>query len=160
MSSKRRHLPTLVASLALLAAPMPSRGDSMLVTGGEPAGANASLNFRIVIPPVMRVMENSHPQQLTASPDGALNAEQRLVVLSNMKRGFCVTLRLAAPGVGRWQLRTPTASGVNVSPAGDGYSVCSARAGHYTLILQHQFDVSASGERVMHWPVQTDISAI
>lgn len=160
MSPLLRRLPALVASLALLAVPSPSLGDSMLVTEGEAAGASASLNFRIIIPAVMRVMENSHPLQLTASADGALNAEQRLVVLSNLKRGFCVNLRLAAPGVDRWQLHTPPASGVSLSPAGDGYRVCSGRAGRYTLVLQHQFGVNAPGQQAMRWPVQTDISAI
>ncbi|OOG81432.1 hypothetical protein B0E41_17805 [Hydrogenophaga sp. A37] len=155
-----RRLPALVASLALLAVPSPSLGDSMLVTGGEAAGASASLNFRIIIPAVMRVMENSHPLQLTANADGALSGEQRLVVLSNLKRGFCVNLRLAVPGVDRWQLHTPPASDIILSPAGDGYRVCSARPGRYTLVLQHQFGVNTPGQQAMHWPVQTDISAI
>lgn len=155
-----RRLPALVASLALLAVPSPSLGDSMLVTGNHTAGASASLDFRIVIPPVMRVMENSHPLQLTAGADGALSAEQRLVVLSNMKRGFCVTLRLAAPGVDRWQLHAPGASGVSLSPVDDGYRVCSTRPGRYTLVLQHQFGVNTPGTQALHWPVQTDISAI
>ena len=160
MSPTLRHLPALVASLALLAVPTPSRGDSMLVTGGDSAGASASLNFRIVIPPVIRVMENSHPLQLMASADGALSAEQRLVVLSNMKRGFCVTLRLATPGVDRWQLDTPSASGVSLSPAGDGYRVCGTRPGRYTLGLRHEFGVNTPVTQALHWPVQTDISAI
>jgi hypothetical protein len=160
MSPSLRHLPPLVASLVLLAVPAPSLGDSLLVTGSETASASASLNFRIVVPAVMRVMENSHPQQLDAGADGALSAEQRLVVLSNMKRGFCVTLRLAAPGVDHWQLHTAPGNGVSLSPAGDGYRLCSTRPGHYTLVLRHEFGIGTPGQQAMHWPVQTDISAI
>jgi len=71
-----------------------------------------------------------------------------------------VTLRLAAPGVVRWQLHTLPASGVSLSPAGDGYRVCSAHAGRYTLVLQHEFGVNTADTPAMHWPVQTDITAI
>lgn len=155
-----RHLPALIASLALVAVPTPSLAESMLITGGETAGASASLNFRIIIPPMMKVMENSHPVQLTAGADGDLSAEQRLVVLSTMKRGFCVTLRLATPGVDRWQLHSPPAHGVSLTPVEDGYRICSARAGRYNLVLQHRFGVNAPAQQAMHWPVQTDISAI
>lgn len=160
MTPSRRQLPALVASLALVAVPTPGLADSLLVTGGETAGASASLNFRIVIPPMIKVMENSHPLQLTAGAHGDLSAEQRLVVLSTMKRGFCVTLRLATPGVDRWQLHTPPAHGVSLTPLDDGYRICSARAGRYTLVLQHRFGVNAPGQQAMRWPVQTDFSAI
>lgn len=161
MTPISRHLPALIASLGWLLAPAPSLGESMLVTGSEGRGASATLNFRIVIPPVMRVMENSHPLQLDADAGGALSAEQRLVVLSNMKRGFCVSLRLAAPGVDRWQLSTAPDNGMNLSPVGDGYRLCSTRPGRYTLVLQHRFDVAAPGQPDgLHWPVQTEIVAI
>ena len=106
-----RHLPALIASLALVAVPTPSLAESMLITGGETAGASASLNFRIIIPPMMKVMENSHPVQLTAGADGDLSAEQRLVVLSTMKRGFCVTLRLATASASPpWKMATESAA--------------------------------------------------
>lgn len=160
MTPSRRQLPALIASLALVAVPTPSLADSLLVTGGDTAGASASLHFRIVIPPMMKVMENSHPLQLTAGAHGDLSAEQRLVVLSTMKRGFCVTLRLATPGVDRWQLHTPPAHGVSLTPLEDGYRICSARAGRYTLVLQHRFGVNTPGQQAMRWPVQTDFSAI
>ncbi|MDZ7910068.1 MAG: hypothetical protein U5N10_18815 [Gemmobacter sp.] len=160
--SFRSALAPALTALGLLLAPAPGLGESRFVTGSEStgSGAGASLNLRIVIPAVMRVMENSHPLQLEARADGAMSAEQRLVVLSNMKRGFCVSLRLAAPGVDHWELRTPSDNNVSLSPAGDGYRLCSTRPGRYTLVLRHEFGVSAPGHQAMHWPVQTDISAI
>jgi hypothetical protein len=152
-------LPALAACLALLLAPAASRGEARF-TSAEPA-ASAALDFRIVIPPIMRVLENSHPQQLSALDTGGFEASQRLVVLSNMKHGFCVTLRLALPGVDQWQLDATPEPGVTVQPAGDGWRLCSARPGRYTLQLQHRFTRTANGPTPgTAWPVQTDITTL
>ncbi len=98
----RPLLPTL-AACALLLIPATSIGESRLVNQGN---ASSSLDFRIIIPPIMRVLENSHPMQLDAEANGDWSAQQRLVVVSNMKRGFCVTLRVSAPEVDAWRLNT------------------------------------------------------
>jgi hypothetical protein len=154
-----RFLSALGASLGLLLTPLPSLGESALVTGGT--SASASLRLRIVVPPVVRVMENSHPQRLDAGADGALSAEQRLVVQSNMKHGFCVSLSLAVQGIEHWQLQTAPDNGLSLSPAGDGYRLCSTRPGRYTLVLQHRFGVASPGSATLpYWPVQTEIMAI
>ncbi len=157
---RRSHpLPTLLAILVLLLAPLPGAAESSLVVGN--GNASATLNFRIVIPPLMRVLENSHPEQLAASENGALSALQRLVVVSNLKRGFCVTLRQTHPQLSGWRLQTAQEGGVSLSPVADGYRLCTARAGRYTLLLQHEFpalaDADADGLR---WPVQTDLMAM
>lgn len=153
------RLPALVTSLALLLAPVASQGEARFTS--TEARTSAALDFRIVIPPVMRVLENSHPQQLSALEAGGFGAEQRLVVLSNMKHGFCVTLRLALPGAGPWQLDATPEPGVTVQPAGDGWRLCSARPGRYTLVLQHRFGASAAAPSTgLGWPVQTDITTL
>ena len=150
-----RLLSALAAS-ALMLVPATSIGESVLVPQGK---AGASLDFRIVIPPIMRVIENSHPQLLDTA-DGKASAEQRLVVMSNMKRGFCVSLRRAAPQLGTWELQTAPQSGVQLSPVADGYRLCGTRPGQYTVLLQHRFGTGDSRANALHWPVQTDISAI
>lgn len=154
--SSHRLLPALAVS-ALLLVPATSIGESVLVHQGK---AGASLDFRIIIPPIMRVLENSHPQQLDTSSGGETSAEQRLVVQSNMKRGFCVSLRRAAPQLGTWELQTAPQSGVELSPVADGYRLCGTRPGHYTVVLQHRFGTGDSRANALNWPVQTDISAI
>lgn len=153
------QLPALAVSLGLLLVPAAGQGEARFnIT--EPT-ASASLDFRIVIPPIMRVLENSHPWQLDAGADGSLAASQRLVVLSNMKHGFCVTLRLAAPAPGEWQVEAAPEPGVSVQPAGDGWRLCSARPGRYTLQLQHRFTRTAHGQTPgTAWPVQTDITTL
>ncbi len=153
---KHPHFAALLAS-AMLLVPATSMGESALVTQGK---ASSSLDFRIIIPPVMRVLENSHPRQLDVVVGGEVRAEQRVVVMSNMKRGFCVSLRRAAPQLGTWDLQTTPQSGVQLTATADGYRVCGTRPGSYTLLLQHRFGTRDASINALHWPVQTDISAI
>ena len=148
----------LLTTLALLLAPLPGAADSRLVVGS--GSASATLNFRIVIPAVMRVLENSHPEQLVADASGTQSAQQRLVVMSNLKRGFCVTLRQTDPQLSGWRLQTAQDSGVSLSPVSDGYRLCTARAGRYTLLLQHAFDTGSDHTTAVRWPVQTELMAL
>lgn len=152
------------AALAvLLLWPAASRAEASFA--GPSGKASASINFRIVIPPVMRVLENSHPALLQPNADGsALTAEQRLVVVSNMKHGFCVALRQPSPELAAgWQLQQ-TAVDTNgseavISPLADGYRLCTSRPGHYTLRLQHAFPAPNPGlaATARHWPVHTEL---
>ncbi|WP_066258651.1 hypothetical protein [Hydrogenophaga flava] len=159
MKPAHRRLSALAVSLGLVLAPAASQGEAQITTLA-PATSGA-LDFRIVIPPVMRVLENSHPPQLTSGADGSLGGQQRLVVLSNMKRGFCVTLRLRSPDVEQWQVRADPEPGVTLQPAGQAYRLCSDRPGRYTMVLQHQFGAPAHAPGAAQvWPVQTDITAI
>jgi hypothetical protein len=155
-----RSLRPLLAALTtsvLIMTPAPGMGESLMITQGN---SGASLDFRIIIPPIMRVLENSHPRQLDTIADGKASAEQRLVVLSNMKGGFCVSLRRAAPQLGTWELQTAPQKGIQLRPAADGYSLCGTRPGRYTVVLQHHFGTSDGSANALNWPVQTDISAI
>ncbi len=158
MFRRANPLTTLLATLALGLAPLPAAADSHLVVGS--GNASATLNLRIVIPPVMRVLENSHPDRVAFDEGGRLRAQQRLVVLSNMKGGFCVTLRQTDPQLSGWKLQTAQDSGVSLSPVVDGYRLCTARAGRYTLVLEHQFDTIPTATAALRWPVQTDLMAM
>jgi hypothetical protein len=145
--------PAWLAALALLLAPLPGAAEAVLVTGA--GKASAALNFRVVIPPVMRVIENSHPMQI----EGDQPVEQRLVVLSNMKHGFCASLRLNDPQLTGWRLTTEETGGVTLQPLADGYRLCANRPGRFTLRLQHEF---APGplQAAQTWPVQTELLAL
>lgn len=154
--------PSLIA-LAIVAMVIPgtSLGESVMVTGTRSTGASASVDIRIVVPPVMQVLENSHPSLLGVPVDGQWNAQQKLVVVSTMKRGFCVSLRLDAPQVEGWQLQTLQEGGTTLSAVADGYRLCTARAGRYTLLLKHAF--AAGGTLAaddLRWPVRTDLAAL
>lgn len=163
MSTVHPLLPALVAG-ALLLVPATSIGESVLTRQGN---ASAALDFRIIIPPIMRVLENSHPVSLEAEASGDWSAQQRLVVMSNMKRGFCVTLRMSAPEVDAWRLRAVKGDGLNFSEVDEGYRLCAPRAGRYTLLLDHQFNAAhradpgtTTSNNALPWPVQTDITAL
>lgn len=153
MFPRTAPFPAVLAALALLLAPVPGAADA--TPASEGGKASASLSFRVVIPPVMRVIENSHPTQI----DGGQPVEQRLVVLSNLKNGFCASLRLSDPAVAGWRLQTDEVGGVTLQPMADGYRLCASRPGRYTLRLQHAFDAVAP-QAALTWPVQTDLFAL
>lgn len=156
MNTPKRPLFAALLASAMLLAPATGIGESGLVTQSP---SSAALDFRIVIPPIMRVLENSHPRQLESLADGEISAQQRLVVVSNMKRGFCVSLRRAAD-LSTWEVQTAPQSGLELSPVADGYHLCGTRPGRYTVVLEHRFGTRNSTANALHWPVQTDISAI
>lgn len=144
----------LVTLAVTLAAPLAMAESGFAPPGGK---ASAALDFRIIIPPVMRVLENSHPSELQADPSGALGGQQRLVVVSNMKRGFCVSLRMTEPQRTGWRVQhTSGEAGVRLAPAADGYRLCTSKPGRYTLQLRHEFDTAAL-QAAQGWPVQTDL---
>ena len=142
----------------------PAVGRAEASFAGASGKASASLRFRIVIPPVMRVLENSHPSQLQLNADGsAVTAEQRLVVVSNMKHGFCVALRQSDPQLSGWQLQASSAdgNGATLEPIAEGYRLCTSRPGRYTLLLQHAFEGTQFAARAaLNWPVATELTTL
>ncbi|WP_310566306.1 hypothetical protein [Hydrogenophaga sp.] len=148
-------LPTRLAAgltvLGLLLAPMTGAAEATRADGG--GHASSSLHVRIVIPPVLRVLEDSHPQQV----DGSQWVEQRLVVLSNLQNGFCASLRLTDPQLSGWRLQTDEVGGITLQPQADGYRLCASRPGRYTLRLQHDF---RSQRNALVWPVHTEFMVL
>jgi hypothetical protein len=126
-----------------------SQGEAHFTTT-EPSNS-AALDFRIVIPPVMRVLENSHSWQLNAGADRGLIAAQRVVVLSNIKHGFCVTLSLAMPGFDQWLVDVVPEPGVTAQAVASGKRLCSARpralhaASAAPLHTNHNLERSGAG---------------
>jgi len=113
-----RPLIPVLTACALLLPPSTSSSESVLVSLEK---SSTELELRIIIPQFIRVLENSHPVVLDADADGDWSAQQRLVVVSNMKRGFCVTLRMSAPEVDAWRLHTPQSGGITLDAMHDGW---------------------------------------
>lgn len=147
------RLATMLTALGLLLAPLPAATEASMTPGS--GQASARLDFRIVIPPVMQVIENSHPAQI----NGDQPVEQRLVVLSNMKNGFCASLRVQDPALAGWRLQTEEGSAATLQAASDGYRLCVNRPGRYAFRLQHDFG-STVAQAARAWPVQTDLMAL
>lgn len=152
----RPLFPALLAGI-LLWVPATGSSESVLVHQGK---ASTSLDFRIIIPPFVRVLENRHPLLLEFAADETARAEQHLVVESNMKQGFCISLRRTAPHLGTWELQTAFQSEIQLFKVADGYQLCGTRPGQYSVLLQHRFGRNADSTSALKWSVRTDISAI
>lgn len=147
--------------LSLLAAG--SGAESRFAPTGQ--GASAGLDFRIVIPEVMRLLENTHPARLDVDAQGRLAGTQTLVVLSNLKRGFCLTLRQAAAegtAAMAWQVRALQSEGLSLEATPGGWRLCAERPGRYRWQLQHEFEPVAgrAPPAPSGWPVWAELAAL
>jgi hypothetical protein len=156
--------PIILAAGLLLLAAAAAHADARLAPPAQPA--QAALDFRIVVPPVVRLLENSHPDALRPDGTGRLAGRQTLVLLSNLKRGACVMLRPApdAPpeALRAWRAQTLDDGLATLQPAGDGWRLCTQGPGRHTLRVQHEFEATSSTVDAVApaWPVRTELAAI
>lgn len=130
--------------------------------GLQGASASATVRIRVVIPPVVRVLQDRHPSLLDAAPADRLRAEQQLVVSTNLRQGFCLDLHNhLSPDTG-WDLKSVGGDAVVITAQDGGYRLCGHRQGVYTLVLQHEFQPVRSLEngRALAWPVRTELTAL
>jgi hypothetical protein len=159
-----KHLIPMIALLAgLLWAPASVSASEALSIDGHPA--SAAINFSIIIPAVLRVIENSHPHSLPAADaqTSRVSALQRMVLVSTLGKGFCMDLQLTRRQVSDWQLQVSGSAGARVQASGGGYRVCTSRAGRYELALQHDFSLkdNTPDETIpaLDWPVSLSLTA-
>jgi hypothetical protein len=165
MAPHRHLIAALALGLGTLGNLSPAQADGVPSADGRQT--SSSLDFRIIIPAVLQVVENSYPLQLPAADaqTGRISAVQHLVLLSTLRKGFCMELRLAQPRMTGWQLQASGSAGIQVQPSSDGgYRVCASRAGRYNIALQHAFslkdNVSANAAPALSWPVYMDLAAL
>lgn len=126
--------------------------------------ARAALNFTIIIPAVMRILENSHPTALVATElaGAPFSALQRLVLVSTLGKGFCMDMRLTLGQIADWQIKLSGSAGTRIEAADGGYRLCIARAGRYEVALQHDFSVSTAARAntagALQWPVNVSLA--
>lgn len=140
-----------------------SAAETLTVDGRQ---ASAALNFTIIIPAVLRILENSHPSSLPMAdmPASRVSAMQRMVLVSTLGKGFCMNLRLTQLEVADWQLRVSGSAGTWIEPSDGGYRLCARRAGRYELALQHDFSLKekdgnrASPAAALDWPVNVSLA--
>lgn len=125
--------------------------------------SSASVDITVVVPPVTQVLQDMHPLNLaTGMPEnGVLSATQRLVVFSNLKSGFCITLQQASMTIDTWNVEPTTATdGVNLTLMGTGgYLLCSKTIGEKTIDLQHTFKLKTGTPlfSAFPWPISWSI---
>lgn len=126
----------------------------------ESGTSSAALDFRVIIPKVLRILENTHPIALSP-PDrqtSRVSALQRLVLVSTLPRGFCMDLQMAEQQLDDWQLQISTGAGAWLQRAAGGYRLCTARAGRYDVALQHDFNAVGSPDQARNWPVLVSLT--
>jgi hypothetical protein len=144
-----------------------------------------AVDFAVVIPAILRLLENDHPAELQplAGPAAPISALQRVVLVSTIRSGFCMDLRLNSLTAGQaqvadWKVQlaalsgAAAASGARVEAFDGGWRVCTRRAGRFELALQHAFSMQpramASGVNLaigttgqtasLGWPVAISLS--
>jgi hypothetical protein len=130
-----------------------------------------AVDFAIVIPAILRLLENKHPAELTTltEPAAPISALQRVVLVSTLRSGFCMDLRLhplqgGQAQVADWQVQLVALSGAAVHSGArveafeGGWRVCTRRAGRFELALQHAFRMQPSSASALGWPVALSLS--
>lgn len=144
----------VLALLTGLATACPATAESVMANGAQTASAR--LTLRVVIPPMVKLQEDSHPSELASGV-----AEQKLVIQTNLRQGFCAALRLSTDVHLGWELRVASGDKVRLQPSGEGYQLCSNGPGVHTVRLEHRFGTSsAPGGAPLAWPVRMEIASL
>lgn len=149
------HLCRRYRGLLALVLLLPGVGLADAAIGHHGASASAHVNIRVVVAPVVRVLENTHPTQLREG-DRPGEAAQRIVFQTNVRAGACVALRAGTDGLPHWAVRSVGGDPVSIEPQGDGYRLCSRGPGVHTWRLEHRFDPAAAGP----WPLRTELTLL
>jgi hypothetical protein len=161
MAHARHLISAITLCTAQLCNPTSALAHEALSTDGHHAAA--AINFAVVIPAVLRILENSHPLSLPVAdrPDAHISVSQRLVLLSTLGKGFCMELQLRQQ-LTDWQLRVSGSAGARIETSAGGYRLCVGRAGRYEVMLQHDFTLNdsarASQAAVLDWPVLVSLA--
>ncbi len=152
----RQTCATLATALSLLTPGIGSASSSMGFNGQS---TSASVTINITVLPTVRVLGDSHPQQLTATQGRPIEALQQLTISTNVARGFCLQLHAAQVSEEGWRLQQLDGDSVSIAPSQGGYRVCGGHNGTYKLVLKHEF--SSQGSNLsMAWPVRTELHTI
>jgi hypothetical protein len=144
----------VLALLTGLVMACPATAESVMAHGAQ--AASARLTLRVVVPPMVRLQEDAHPAELASDV-----AQQKLVIQTNLRQGFCAALRLANDAHTGWTLRVASGDEVWLQPSGEGYRLCTKGPGLHTVHLEHRFDTPTTPDGVPRtWPVQTEIASL
>jgi hypothetical protein len=127
--------------------------------------ASAQLDFRIIIPVVLRIIENSHPPSLPVADTqtSRISTLQRMVLVTTLRKGFCMDLQLTRTQLTDWKLHVSGSADTRIESSEAGYRVCTNRAGRYDLALKHDFKLK-DGTRensapALDWPINVSLAS-
>lgn len=129
----------------------------------DSSNASAKVDIQVVIPAIMRILEDNHPA-LLAPPDeqqGNRPSEQRIVMLSTLRKGFCLAMTLGTRQVASWQMQLKASPHARMETTAGGYRLCVSRAGRHEIALSHDFGLGGqpAGATPLDWPVYLSLSA-
>ena len=153
----------LIVLAVLLQSPFVQASESAPPQGRS---ASAAIDLKVVIPLMLKILENSHPQTLVfpGASRTRSSVSQKIVLLSTLRSGFCMDLRLAAVEVATWQLHANGHPGVRIEASDGGYRVCTHRPGRYEVVFEHDFLLKAplttvaAVDTVLSWPVHVSLA--
>lgn len=162
--AKTRLVAFIVCYGAALGAPLSTSANE--VRSANSLQTSSALGFTVIIPAILQIQENQHPATLTstASPVSRISAIQNIVLLSTLRKGFCMNLQLTNLQLVDWHVTVSGSAGTSIEPAGGGYRLCMARAGRYKLALQHSFspstkhDGASTAATEISWPISLSLS--
>ena len=82
-------------------------------------------------------------------------------MLSTLRKGFCLNLRLTSREVAHWKLQLSGGPDARMEATAEGYRLCFLQAGRHALALSHSFVMRgqpASPDPV-DWPVYLSLAA-
>lgn len=163
MAYARRIISAFVTGTVVLVSPVSAPAHEALGTDGQPV--STALRFNIIIPAVLRIIENRHPSSLPATDTQTLriSARQHMVLVSTLRKGFCMDLGLTHPLVVNWQVQVSGSASTWIESSVGGYRLCAGHAGRYDLSLQHEFGLKevtrGSMAPAIDWPVSVSLAA-
>lgn len=153
------------ANVCLLSLPLSARAGETLQLNDKSGSTSAALTFAIVIPSVLRILEDTHPDilQVYGAFDTLVSAQQRMVVISTLGKGFCMDLRLASQQVVSWHMTSSGSSaGIWIETTVGGYRLCARKAGRFEIYLQHNFELTQKASPTplngTSWPVNVSLT--
>lgn len=163
MAHAKHFILAMVAGAGGLVGTASAPAHEMLGADGRPV--SAMLNLSIIIPAVLRIIENRHPPSLPATDAQTLriSARQHMVLVSTLRKGFCMDLGLTHPLVVNWQVQVSGNASTWIESSMGGYRLCGGHAGRYDLSLQHEFGLKEvsrdSLTPAIDWPVSVSLAA-
>ncbi|UUZ74532.1 hypothetical protein LP414_19115 [Polaromonas sp. P1(28)-13] len=156
-----------IVAIAIFGASLQAASTPTLANGtfsSDSQQSSAALDLRIIIPPILRILENNYPRSLPAADTqtSRISALQRMVLVSTLPKGFCMDLQLTQRQVTDWQLHVSGSAGAWIQSSEGGYRLCAGRAGRYEVALHHDFSLRDSMRGTMapalDWPVHLSLT--
>lgn len=141
------------AALVGAACPKPVQAESAL--GSQ--SATAQVRITVLVPPMLHLVGNHHPDRLEAAGEGRWQGVQLLTFRTNLRTGACIGLNQQSSSAA-WGVQAMSGP-VRLEGDRAGYRVCSVGPGLVTAELRHVFEGQVDQGVPPVWPVMVSASS-